>query len=70
MWDHCKEAEEGYGNKMNDCYVSVSELFFVTVEWLEEKVPNGIERGIIYKIASSPIFISCAETLGARKYTN
>ncbi|KAJ4287195.1 hypothetical protein N0V90_012593 [Kalmusia sp. IMI 367209] len=65
MWDHCKPATAGFANKMNDCYVSVSELFFVTVGWLEEKVPNGIESGTIYKIASSPIFISCSDTLGA-----
>jgi hypothetical protein len=70
MWDHCKPAVKGFAIKPNDCYVSVSELFFVTIQWLEEKVPNGIERGIIYKIASSPIFISCAGTLSTRKYTH
>lgn len=53
---------------MNDCYVSVSELFYVTIGWLEEKVPNGIEKGVIYKIASSPIFISCQDTLKGCKY--
>jgi hypothetical protein len=68
MWDHCKPATKGFANKENDCYVSVSGLFFVTIGWLEDKIPDGIEKGTIYKIASGPVFISCADTLGACNY--
>jgi viroplasmin and RNaseH domain-containing protein len=66
LWDHCKEAVQGFSNKDDDGFVSVSAAFHVCKEWVEDKIEDT--SATIYKIASNKNLVDCQATLKQRTY--